>query len=419
MAIKVKHEGNVTSRITAAAKGGRGKRAAEDGKAWAQIAAQEAQAGNRQLQGAHASPVSPGHASAQLTHAPAGGAPGIVHAPVGHAPATGGGGSGSGSGSRVRAGSGESGDLDLKVTGTDIFTRPDKESVWDNDTRQWKRRWLPGEKEAEAQQRIGDVKNSQQMALDESRSELAQQQFEYKLSAEQKNELAKINSALEDARRSGRFSDEELGELERQAAAKRMGIKPLPVPKDEAPKPIFHTDENGQRWIQNGQKWEPVQTPAAPQSVEDVYAGTKVDEQGRRWGLDKSGKLYEVGGGKDDFAALLKLVPETRTEMKVNPATGKEEPVEVPLTMEERMAQMEQIRQMRDKFNAPKQQPSTSNLFAFGLPIFQPGGSAAPAPSGAPDARPGPWQQPPPAETPAPAPTPSERDKKWSAFKGN
>lgn len=407
MAIKVKHEGNVTSRITAAAKGGRGKRAAEDGKAWAQIAAQEAQAGNRQLQGAHASPVSPGHASAQLTHAPTGGAPGISHAPVGHAPATGGGGSGSGSGSRVRAGSGESGDLDLKVTGTDIFTRPDKESVWDNDTRQWKRKWLPGEKEAEAQQRIGDVKNSQQMALDESRDELARQQFEYKLSAEQKNELAKINSALEDARQSGRFSDEELGELERQAAAKRMGIKPLLVPKEEAPKPIFHTDENGQRWIQNGQKWEPVQTPTAPQSVEDVYAGTKVDDQGRRWGLDRNGKLYEVGGGGgDDFASLLKLVPETRTEMKRNPATGKDEPVEVPLTMEERLAQMEQIRQMRDKFNAPKQQPSTGNFFAFGLPIFQPQQPAAAPENPAPTS---------PAPTP-PAPTPSERDKKWSTW---
>ena len=410
MAIKVKHEGNVTSRIVAAAKGGRGKRAAEEGKAWMQIAAQEAMAGNRQLNGAHASPVAPGHASAPLTHAPTGSAPGMMHAPSGGG--GGGGRRGAGSGSSFRSGSGGGGgDLDLKVTGTDIFTRPDKESVWDQSTRQWKRKWLPGEKEAEAQQRVGDVKNSQQMTLDESRNELAQQQFEYKLSAEQKNELAKINSALEDARRSGRFSDEELGELERQAAAKRMGIKPLPVPKEEAPKPVFHTDENGQRWIQNGQKWEPVQTPTAPQSVEDVYAGTKVDEQGRRWGLDKSGKLYEVGGGGgDDFASLLKLVPEERTEMRPNPANNNRmEEVSVPLTMEERLAEMEKLRQMRDKFNAPKQQPSTGNFFAFGLPIFQPQQPAAAPENPAPTS---------PAPTP-PAPTPSERDKKWSAFKGN
>ena len=347
MAIKVKHEGNVTSRAVAGAIGGQARRNAEDSKALSQRAAQENMAANRQLNGAHASPASPGHASAQLGHAPSLSA----HAPT-------------------------------PTLATARMMNP-----------------ILAER-AETQQA------------------LARQQFEYKLSAEQKNELAKINSAMEDARRSGRFSDEELGELERQAAAKRMGIKPLPVPKEEPPKPVFHTDENGQRWIQNGQKWEPVQTPAAPQSVEDVYAGTKVDDQGRRWGLDRNGKLYEVGGGGgDDFASLLKLVPETRTEMKRNPATGKDEPVEVPLTMEERLAQMEQIRQMRDKFNAPRQPaPSTSNLFAFGLPIFQPGGSAAPAPSGAPDARPGPWQQPPPAETPAPAPEPSERDKKWSTW---
>lgn len=413
MAIKVKHEGNVTSRIVAAAKGGRGKRAAEEGKAWMQIAAQEAMAGNRQLTGAHASPVAPGHASAPLTHAPTGSAPGMMHAPSGGG--GGGGRRGAGSGSSFRSGSGGGGgDLDLKVTGTDIFTRPDKESVWDNDTRQWKRRWLPGEKEAEAQQRVGDVKNAQQMALDESRDELARQQFEYKLSAEQKNELAKINSAMEDARRSGRFSDEELGELERQAAAKRMGIKPLPVPKEEAPKPIFHTDENGQRWIQNGQKWEPVQTPAAPQSVEDVYAGTKVDEQGRRWGLDKSGKLYEVGGGgKDEFSELLKMVPTTKPDPEGGP--------DIPLTPEERLAKLEELRQMRDKFNAPKQPaPSTGNFFAFGMPTWD-------AELVHPVARPGETG----GELSHPVARPgeaggemvnvniSERDKKWSAFKGN
>ena len=121
MAIKVKHEGNVTSRITAASAGGQGKRAADDGKAWAQIAAGEAQAANQQLQGAHASPVSPGHASAQLTHAPTGAAPGIMHAPSGVANLGGMGGAG-----RTGTGSG---------TG------------------------------AGAQQRIGDVKNSQQMEL--------------------------------------------------------------------------------------------------------------------------------------------------------------------------------------------------------------------------------------------------------------
>ncbi len=166
MAIKVKHEGNVTSRITAANAGGQGKRAADDGKAWAQIAAGEAQAANKQLQGAHASPVSPGQAHAQLIGAPTGGAPGIMHAPTGGVHGRGGGG---GAG-RVSSGAG-AGDSSrrLKVTGDKYFQRPDKESVWDWDSRQWVREYLPGEWEAEAQQRIGDVKNAQELEILDAR----------------------------------------------------------------------------------------------------------------------------------------------------------------------------------------------------------------------------------------------------------
>lgn len=171
MAIKVKHEGNVTSRITAASAGGQGKRAADDGKAWAQIAAGEAQAANRQLQGAHASPVSPGHASAQLTHAPTGAAPGIMHAPSGGV--HGGGGAGGGLSGRslsgAGAGAGDSSRRRYKVTGDKFFNKPDKESVWDWDSRQWIREYLPGEWEAEAQQRIGDVKNSQELEILDAR----------------------------------------------------------------------------------------------------------------------------------------------------------------------------------------------------------------------------------------------------------
>ena len=69
MAIKVKHEGNVTSRIVASAVGGTGRRNAEDSKALAQKAAQENMAANRQLQGAHANPTAPYAPAAQLGHA--------------------------------------------------------------------------------------------------------------------------------------------------------------------------------------------------------------------------------------------------------------------------------------------------------------------------------------------------------------
>ena len=157
MAIKVKHEGNVTSRITAATAGGRGKRAVDEGKAWMQIAAQQDIYGSRQLQGAHASPTAPGHATAPLTSAPTGSAPGILHAPSN---GVGGGGGGGGRALSGGNGGGDSSD-EWKITGRMKSFRPDDESEWDPWHGYWYRKWLPGEKEAEAQQRVGDVKNSQ------------------------------------------------------------------------------------------------------------------------------------------------------------------------------------------------------------------------------------------------------------------
>ena len=197
MAIKVKHEGNVTSRITAAGAGGQGKRAAEDGKTFAQIAAGEAQAANRQLQGAHASPVSPGHASAPLTHASTGAAPGITHAPSGGvrgstlSPR----GSGGVSGSRVRTGSGASSDFDLKVTGTNFQMRPDDESVWNGRLGRWEREWLPGEKEAEALRRTGRVKNNLELEILEEKHRQAKDSAEQAalLGRESETHKAKLN----------------------------------------------------------------------------------------------------------------------------------------------------------------------------------------------------------------------------------
>ena len=56
-------------------------------------------------------------------------------------------------------------DTEYKITGTDWRVRPDAESVWRPDTRQWSRRYLPGEKEAEALDRVGTVRNAQQSSL--------------------------------------------------------------------------------------------------------------------------------------------------------------------------------------------------------------------------------------------------------------
>lgn len=217
MAIKVKHEGSVASRMAASAEGGRAKRAME---AAALVKPTQIQT----LQAAHASAPGVAAPHAQLISAPSGGGGGGGAA---HAPLIGGGGGigvhgggGGGAASRIAGSGGDSGDY--KVTGTSYFDRPDDESVWNDQTRQWIRRWLPGEKEAEIQRRVGNVKNTQ-----------TRQMFDYQLSAKQKMELQQINDALEDARRSGRYSAEEMAELEKQADEKRMGIKPLPTPREK------------------------------------------------------------------------------------------------------------------------------------------------------------------------------------------
>ena len=338
MAIKVKHEGNATSRLMAASEGGRAKRAVEDGKTWMQIASAEAQAGNKQLTGAHASPISPGNAHATPGHAATGSAPGIIHAPSGA------GGGGSHGGSRGGGTGVQPSDGEWKVTGTSIFDRPDAESVWNPNTDQWMRHYLPGEKEAEAQQRVGDVQNAQ---------------YEYKLNAQQRAEIDGINQAIEEARQSGSFTPDELAALERQAYAKMAGINPLPTPKSEPVMPNVQMIE-GRPYVLNGNKWDPVETSAG--SASDIYGNTHVDEQGRRWGVDKGGKLYEIGSPKDDFGDFMKLVPKTRTETqtRIDPHTGKTitEDVEVPLTPEEQLEYIQQLRDMRDKFNMPRQSPN-------------------------------------------------------------
>jgi hypothetical protein len=195
MAIKVKHEGNVTSRAVAGAIGGQARRNAEDSKALSQMAAQQNMAANRPLGGAHASPVAPGHATAQLGNASAPMLP-PPHPPV----------------DPVRA--------------------------------------------AAVQRAVGDVKNAQE-----------QEMYDYKLSAQQKNEITAINNALEEARKSGRYTPEEMEKLERQADDKRLGIKPLPTPKEEKPTPQIELDSQGREWINNGNKWELVQS-LMPQSKE-------------------------------------------------------------------------------------------------------------------------------------------------------
>ena len=176
MAIKVKHEGSAASRIAAAEQGGAAKRAME-------AAALVKPTPIQTLAPAHASAPGIGGVHAQLISAPGGGA----HAPLigggggigAHARMGGGGGRGGGAGSRVSTAGGGGGDLDYKVTGTSIFDRPDDESEWDpTHGGRWVRKWLPGEKEAEALGRVGAVKNQQEKKMLDYRHQLGMESAE-------------------------------------------------------------------------------------------------------------------------------------------------------------------------------------------------------------------------------------------------
>lgn len=176
MAIKVRHDGNSAAVIAAGAGSGRAKRRIETAKL-AQNTPQHIQT----LTPAHASAPGAGGGSAPLTHAPTGAS--VASAPLTHAPTPTPMGGGAGSRASSVRGGGAGVDLgEVKVTGDSIFTRPDKESQWNPATRRWERPWLPGEKEAEAAQRMNPVlaerAETQQALKDQSAEEEARRRRE-------------------------------------------------------------------------------------------------------------------------------------------------------------------------------------------------------------------------------------------------
>ena len=304
MAIKVRHDGNNAAVITAGVGSGRAKRRVETAK-FAQNTPQHIQT----LQPAHASAPGVGGGSAPLTHAP-NGASG-ASAPLTHAPTpTVSGGAGTRS-SLTRGSAGA--DLgEVKVTGNSIFTRPDKESQWNPSTLRWERPYLPGEKEAEAAQRMNPVlaereqdkqdipdaaaalRGQHEMEMLGAKSQQERDLFDYKLSQKQKMEISAVTDAVDNARRSGRFTPEEMEDIERQATVKLMGIKPLPTPREKDAQKAFN---------------ERIVTAGGVQG----YINSKGD--------------FEPFQKDDGFANFLKVYPKlaeyTEDTTTTDPATGK------------------------------------------------------------------------------------------------
>ena len=244
MAIKVKHDGSVASRIAANADGGRAKRAME---AAAFVKGRDIQ--HNQAATAHASAPT---AHAQLISAPGGGSVPLISAPGGaaHAPTMSGGGGvghvaslgggrrvGTTGATRASSGAGNSAAERLKVTGSSIFDRPDDASVWDPVTSQWKRKYLPGEYEAEARERIGRVEND--LYADRA------------LTAQGQKERAALVNDITTAIRNGKFSKDEQAQLMKEYGIADENIRMAdalrdrdPTPEEQFRKNTF-TDKNG------------------------------------------------------------------------------------------------------------------------------------------------------------------------------
>lgn len=418
MAIKVKHEGSAASRIAAAEQGGAAKRAME---AAALIKPTQIQT----LSPAHASAPSAGGAHAQLISAPGGGA---------HAQLIGGGGGigaharmGGAGGGVGRAGrsvnrvptNGGGEDPDYKVTGTDIFDRPDDESQWDpTGGGRWVRKWLPGEKEAEARGRIMDAE----------------------FSARQRAEFASINNALEDARRSGRYTPEEMKELERQADEKRLGIKPLPTPREKDAQKSFEerlVNVGGvQGYINAKGDFQAIEKddgfanflkvyPKLAEYTEDETITDPATGQTKTVPVTKTRSAAEIAqlvtqareswkqarnpSAVQQRGDPLEMTPEEEADVRAMLESGQLTPLEEELLSEGELfsQQLKDFRgELEQRHAAPAQKPGTVSVVPAGTPAnpVSPSVPAKPAPAPA------------PAKT-AESPELKRRKSKWSAFK--
>ena len=260
MAIKVRHEGNLTSRVVAGQGSGAAKRAMESA---ALIRPRQVQLTHAATAQAHA----PSGGGVQLIHAPLGGGGG-GGAPLIHAPAHSGYGSGasrSGSGaSRSSASGGESGaGGDYKVTGTSILKRPDDESQWDpGNGGRWIRKWLPGEKEAEAKARIGAVDEQFQIAREDRALQAKKDFAEFQYTQNQRQQYAKLQGVRDTLLNSGMYSKDDIDAMMPAIEMRMNGIRDNPermLPQDRQPVPELQFSPDGKFYFDDaGGRWTPV-----------------------------------------------------------------------------------------------------------------------------------------------------------------
>ena len=312
MAIKVRHEGNLTSRVVAGQGSGAAKRAMESA---ALIRPHQVQLTHAATAQAHA----PSGGSAQLIHAPLGGGGG---APLIHAPARSGSGSGASRSSVSGGGSGAGGDY--KVTGTSVFSRPDAESQWDPGSGgRWIRPWQPGEKEAEAKARVGAVEEQFQIAREDralqGRKDLADRAIqakkdlaEFQYTQNQRQQYAKLQGIRDTLLNSGMYSKDDIDAMMPEIEMRMKGIRDSPermLPQDRRPVPELQISPDGKFYFDDaGGKWTPMprertQGPAGPTpeqsyKLRELGAAQKTyQDELRAW--KKAKASYDEGVGED------------------------------------------------------------------------------------------------------------------------
>jgi hypothetical protein len=296
MAIKVKHEGNVTSRIFAASEGGRGKRRAEDAIRLAEIQSRaDIAAQDRSTRGGGVSAPSPG-------------SPGVGHAPVGP--------SGLISPPFRRDAHGQQPDFAGK------YTKGGLTDPWMTE-REAEQEYLkanPGATREDVYKHLDSLGHMDGGSYLKPGERAYPSDF--KFTSQQKSEFDRLNESYEEARRSGDFSEDELKELRRQIIAKQAGIKPLPTLEDGSKDPwtlaqarIFtdpgtgrqgYLDKDGVPQFYDKES----EGGANRQEFLKRYETVKKDLTKPKYKKDTDGKMIEDGEEVPDAATILKALQE-------------------------------------------------------------------------------------------------------------
>lgn len=239
MAIKVKHEMNAAPAAAATLAAGRARRSMETARMFASGSGSGGRGGG--TTGAHASAISPGGAQAHVVGAHA---PGVTdwegtrrenaaqeaarrQQALDIAAAN-------NEAAKDRAQMGIDADA-AKLDKTQEFTKSQAEAAGAREMEMLRARADIAEEAADANFLRRQEELDAQMERD-------RELYDYKLTQKQRMEIAAINDAVEEARKSGRYTPAEMAALERQADMQRLGIKPQAVPRGISPQRTV--DEN-------------------------------------------------------------------------------------------------------------------------------------------------------------------------------